>query len=312
MKPKISIIVPVYNVAEYLEKCVESILNQTFVDFELILVNDGSKDQSGEICDEFAEKDSRIKVIHKKNAGLSVARNTGINAARGEYIGFVDSDDWIDPDMYEALYESCELSRSEISIIGMREVSEEGKTLMEYIPVHVNLKEILKRAYAWNKLFKRELFVNNNLYFMEGKYYEDLELIPKLFIKCNKVTNVNKVGYNYLKRRGSITSDRNEKILDNLWAYTQIKRYLLDEKVYLKYKEEFENGVLYFKKYYINILYDYPTKFLISNFKRIKNDFDKIGGLKKEDYLKFILKHFTFNVRKVGSLYKRKLGRVLR
>lgn len=312
MEPKISIIVPVYNVAEYLGKCVESILNQTFVDFELILVNDGSKDKSGEICDEYAEKDSRVKVIHGKNAGLSVARNTGINAARGEYIGFVDSDDWIEPDMYEALYESCALSKSEISIIGMREVSEEGKTLIEYIPVHVNLREILKRAYAWNKLFKRELFVNNNLYFIEGKCYEDLELIPKLFITCNKVTNVNKVGYNYLKRRGSITSDRNEKILDNLWAYTQIKKYLLDEKVYLEYKEEFEYGVLYFKRYYINILYDYPTKFLINNFKRIKIDFDKIGGLKKKDYLKFILKHFTFNVRKIGSLYKHKLGKLLR
>ena len=97
MNPKLSIIVPVYNVEQYLDKCIKSILNQTFKDFELILVDDGSIDNSGEICDEYAKKDSRVKVIHKKNGGLAAARNTGLIIARGDYVGFVDSDDWIEP-----------------------------------------------------------------------------------------------------------------------------------------------------------------------------------------------------------------------
>lgn len=103
MNPKISIIVPVYEVEPYIHKCVDSILAQTFTDFELILVDDGSPDNCGEICDEYEENDSRIRVIHKENGGPSSARNAGLNIAKGDYIGFVDSDDWIETDMYEML-----------------------------------------------------------------------------------------------------------------------------------------------------------------------------------------------------------------
>jgi glycosyltransferase involved in cell wall biosynthesis len=296
--PKLSIIVPVYNVEQYLHKCIESILAQTFSDYELILVNDGSKDKSGEICDEYLKKDSRVKVIHKKNNGLASARNTGIIQARGTYVGFIDSDDWIEDDMYKNLYESCEKTNADISIIGVREVDEKGNSLNVYIPNDINLREILKKAYAWNKIFKKQLFFDHNLFFKEGKYYEDIELIPKLFVKSNQVTTVRKVGYNYLKRNTSITGGRDEKILDNLWAYTQVKKYLLDNNLYLEYKEEFEKGVSYFKRYYINILFDYPTTFLLKNSSRIINDFEKIGGIEKIDYLKLLIKHLNFLLRK--------------
>lgn len=107
MKPEISIIVPIYNVEKYLPKCIESILSQTFTNFELILVNDGSKDRSGIICDEYASKDNRIKVIHKENGGVSSARNSGVDLASGKYIGFVDPDDYIKKDMYERLHYLC-------------------------------------------------------------------------------------------------------------------------------------------------------------------------------------------------------------
>ena len=282
MNPKLSIIVPVYNVERYIDKCIKSILDQTFKDFELILVDDGSIDNSGEICDEYIKKDSRVKVIHKKNGGLAAARNTGLIMARGDYVGFVDSDDWIEPNMFSNLYASCVKNGADISVIGVREVDEDGSCLNEYIPSDISFSEILKRAYAWNKLFKKELFINNNLFFRDGKYYEDLELIPKLFVESIKVTTVSSVGYNYLQRNNSITGSRNEKILDNLWAYTQLKQYLIDKNMYLTYKEDFEKGVAYFKNYYINILYDYPTTFLLNNSKRIINDFNQIGGLKKE------------------------------
>ena len=184
--------------------------------------------------------------------------------------------------MFSNLYESCVKNGADISVIGVREVDEDGICLNEYIPNDITFSEILKRAYAWNKLFKKELFINNNLFFKDGKYYEDLELIPKLFVKSIKVTTVSKLGYNYLKRKNSITGSRDEKILDNLWAYTQIKKYLIDENMYLTYKEEFEKGVSYFKKYYINILYDYPTTFFLKNFKIIIKNFNQIGGIEKK------------------------------
>ena len=123
--PKISIIVPVYNVEKYLEKCVRSILAQTFTDFELILVDDGSPDSSGAMCDQFAEQDQRVKVIHKENGGLSDARNAGIEIATGEYLGFVDSDDYIADDMYELLYTNIVKEDADLSICGIYDVYEE-------------------------------------------------------------------------------------------------------------------------------------------------------------------------------------------
>ena len=115
MEKLVSVIVAVYNIEEYLPRCVDSILAQTYRNLEIILVDDGSKDQSGSICDSYAEKDRRIKVIHKKNGGLSDARNAGMDAATGEYIGFVDGDDWIEPDMYRAMYFACEKEKAQRS-----------------------------------------------------------------------------------------------------------------------------------------------------------------------------------------------------
>jgi glycosyltransferase involved in cell wall biosynthesis len=312
VSPKVSIIVPVYNVEIYLTKCIESILNQSFDKFELILVNDGSIDKSGIICNKYAEKDIRIKVIHQKNQGLATARNTGINVSKGEYVGFVDSDDWIDPNMFKLLYESCERENADFSIIGIREVNEDGTKLREYIPKNITLSEILKRAHACNKIIKREIFIKNNLYFSDGRYYEDLELIPKLFVKSEKVTNVNICAYNYLKRSGSITTSRDEKILDNLWAYTEIKNFLIKEDLYSNYMNEFEKAVEYFRKYYINELYDYPTSFLLKNSLAINNSFNQIGGLHINDILKLTLKHINFSIRKMGSIQLNKMGRLFR
>ena len=116
MDPIISIIVPIYNVGKYLPKCIESILNQTFKNFELILVNDGSTDNSGVVCDDYEKKDTRIKIIHKSNGGVSSARNAGLYVAKGEYIGFVDPDDYIDKNMYEKLYRLCIDNNSDIAI----------------------------------------------------------------------------------------------------------------------------------------------------------------------------------------------------
>ena len=139
--PKISIIVPVYNVEKYLEKCVRSILAQTFTDFELILVDDGSPDSSGAMCDQFAEQDQRVKVIHKENGGLSDARNAGIEIATGEYLGFVDSDDYIADDMYELLYTNIVKEDADLSICGIYDVYE-GKEPVEKQQQYIVLDKV--------------------------------------------------------------------------------------------------------------------------------------------------------------------------
>ena len=141
--PKISIIVPIYNVEKYLDKCVSSILNQTFTDFELLLVDDGSPDRCGEMCDEYAKKDSRVKVIHRKNGGLSAARNSGIDAACGKYIGFIDSDDYIEENMYEHLYDVITKYDADIACGGIFDTYPTKTTLLyePLGPVCVNGEE---------------------------------------------------------------------------------------------------------------------------------------------------------------------------
>lgn len=206
----ISIIVPVYNVEMYLEECVNSIINQTYKKLEIILVDDGSTDNSSKICDNFAEKDNRIKVIHKENGGLSDARNAGIEIANGKFIQFIDSDDYIDLDMIELLYNNAKKYNADISMcshyILAEECTPEGtNTLTVYNRVEV-LKEVLLdekvRSYAWNKLFASKLF--KEIRFPKGKVFEDILTIPKLFEKANTIVLDDVSKYYYRQRKGSI------------------------------------------------------------------------------------------------------------
>ena len=212
---KISIIVPVYNVEKYLRKCIDSILNQTFKDFELILVDDGSTDDSGKICDEYSLKDSRIKVIHKENGGQSSARNMGLDVAQGEYIGFVDSDDWIEKDMYEILYRNCKMKDGDIGIIGINFVyNNRVRKGLEY-PLQSWKKEesmykLIEHKYFGNyfcsKIFSRKLF--KNIRFKEGIIYEDIDLMYKLIHKSNIIVAEGVMKYNYLQREGSTVRNK--------------------------------------------------------------------------------------------------------
>lgn len=194
MKVIISIIVPIYNVEKYLPRCIGSILNQNFEEFELILVNDGSTDNSGKICDIYAKKDKRIKVIHKKNGGVSSARNSGIRAATGEYIGFVDPDDYIDKNMYTNLYELCEENNCDIGICKLgREIDgnllnyNREEKILELNKIEA-MKELFKgelyRFSLCNKIYKRKCF--KDVIFPEGRIHEDLATTYKLFANSNK------------------------------------------------------------------------------------------------------------------------------
>lgn len=212
---EISIIVPVYNVEQYLEKCVDSILNQTFKDFELILVDDGSPDNSGAICDQYAEKDSRVRVIHKENGGLSDARNAGIEAARGKYLGFIDSDDYIADDMYELLYNNIIEENADLSICGIYDVYKENapKILPEFRKVCTKgemIKMILEAklvsVHAVNKLYKRDIF--KTIRYPVGIITEDAAIIFQVLDRCKKIIVDTNQKYFYFHRDESISSKK--------------------------------------------------------------------------------------------------------
>lgn len=246
--PSISIIVPVYNVEKYLKKCIDSILNQSFQNFELILVDDGSTDSSGEICDEYALKDRRVLVIHKENEGLSSARNEGIKASSAEYVGFVDSDDYISFSMYEFLYNNLIDNNADISICGLYNCYE-NNVYPQYSKKEfylLNNEQALKMAlegkvfsvHAVNKLYKKSLF--EDVTFPINKLSEDAFTIPKLLLKSRRVV-VNTVPlYFYVHRSGTITtSSYKKKDLDVIEAYFQNLKLVEENCPKLKKEAEF-------------------------------------------------------------------------
>lgn len=231
--PEISIIVPVYQVEQYLEKCVDSILNQTFSDFELILVDDGSKDRSPEICEEYAKRDTRVKVIHKENGGLSDARNAGLEIATGKYIGFVDSDDYIAADMYEMLYQNLQTYQADMAAVEMMDIYE-GRAIkkkyeqpLEVFDQKAAIQAVLDGralyAYATNKLYKKELF--QTVRYPVGKTVEDAYIIIDLLVQCQKIVVINQQKYFYLRRLDSITGQQfSKKNFDVIEAWQKNKQ----------------------------------------------------------------------------------------
>lgn len=226
--PEISVIVPIYKVEKYLPHCIDSIMNQTFTDLEIILVDDGSPDNCGKICDEYAAKDSRIRVIHKENGGLSDARNAGISIAKGKYVGFVDSDDFIESQMYEVLYNMIIRDCSDIAICGVYHHFKAGKY------PHYSPKECYvcdgKEAFvlslegkkvivsACSKLYQKNVF--DNICFRTGKTYEDAFFLSSLLLPDIKVSITTTSYYNYCHRNNSITTvGFSPKTMDVIEAY---------------------------------------------------------------------------------------------
>lgn len=252
METAISVIVPVYRVEKYLPTCIDSILNQTFTDFELILVDDGSPDRCPEICDEVARRDARVRVIHQANAGLSAARNAGIEIAHGEWLGFVDSDDYIAPQFYEKLYQTAQRTDADCVMCSVQNVDESGKpidsALMRVADEVKTGREVLRKIgrddvtpylTAWNKLYRRKLF--NTLRYPAGRQNEDVFVFAELFCQVQRAVCVAEPLYFYRKRIGSIMNSvvtlRN---LDEMWAYVNCFEHLQqdDEESTLKETEK--------------------------------------------------------------------------
>ncbi len=226
----ISIIIPIYNIEQYVSTCVESVLAQTYGDIEIILVEDGSTDNSGRICDEFASLDNRIKVIHKNNGGLSSARNAGIDIAAGEYIYFVDGDDLIHPQCIERLLDCINRYEADIAVcktnsfldeksinynvIGNSVIASTGEEMCRRLLYGLNDSG---NVIAWNKLYKRELF--EDVRYPEGLVYEDVATTHELYWKANKVAYLkDELAFYRSKRKGSITHSDNKKYRDLIIA----------------------------------------------------------------------------------------------
>lgn len=248
----ISIIVPIYNVEQYLDRCLWSIRRQTYSQLEIILVNDGSPDNSHIIMDKHASEDDRISIIDKTNGGLSSARNVGIKASKGELIAFIDSDDWIEHDMFEKLLNAMLESQSDISVCDVRSEYEDG-TLKASLLQAVDYPDIIDISknkdafmafdcFACNKLFKKDLFVNNNIYFPEGLLYEDIGTFPRVFFRTKRISIVRDQLYHYIVRGGAITQTFNLKGLDYLKVTEIVAHDLLQLKdsSFNKYLESFK------------------------------------------------------------------------
>lgn len=327
MKPKISIIVPVYNVEPYLHQCIESILEQTITDYEVLLVDDGSMDRSGEICDEFALRDNRIKVIHKKNGGLSSARNEGIKKAIGDYIGFVDGDDHIDPEMYEKLYEVCIDSESDIGICVLgretngkivKDTNENShiKKMSNHEAMEQLFRGYLFRFSVCNKLFKRSGF--DNVWFPEGRIHEDLSTTYKLFANANQAIFVNYLGYIYVRREKSIlTSTYNKKRLESFIGWDEIIPFIkkhypqLEDEVFSSYVFWCIDNIYYIlnqvkssedREKYISTIQDYLKKYykniIFINKLTLKNKYiiSLVAFNTKILILQFLMKNTLLNV----------------
>lgn len=221
---KISIIIPVYNAEKYLSECLKSLLRQTLKEIEIICINDGSSDNSLSILENFQLKDSRIKIINQKNSGVAVTRNNGISLATGEFIGFVDSDDWVDEDYFEKLYNAAKKFNSDVAagdfyrrgkILRSKKLKYKKEEFFVEPADKIKKAFIPKYNYIWNKIYKRESLLNLNIPFENGRYYEDVIWIVKIIYYLKGFVTVPDTFYHYRKTEGSIVTQKSKKHLED-------------------------------------------------------------------------------------------------
>ena len=274
---KVSMIVPVYNTEAYLRKCLDSLVNQTYKDFEVIVVNDGSPDNSQLILDEYAKKYPFIKVIEKKNGGLSDARNVGIRNASGDYIGFLDSDDYVLEDMLEKMVKKCESGDFDIVCCDLDFIYEDGhrqrvvSSISEDLNDEVSIKKSMTCIYpaAWNKIYHKRLFTHG-VFFTKGVWYEDMEFIYRLYPYIHSIGAVSEPFNQYVQHPGAITSTYNEKLFDYIKNWHTILSDYRALNLFDQYHDELEYScVRYLYATFIKRAANYPD---IKTFHRAVNE----------------------------------------
>lgn len=297
----ISIIIPVYNAEEFIEKCLDSIKNQTYKNIEVIIINDGSTDNSENICREYCKNNENFRLISKKNGGVSSARNIGLSEAKGDYIGFVDPDDWIEKDMFENLYKLIKDYNADISICGYIKESKNGilnkqnkKQIIELTEIEA-LNEIIRedgfKGFLWNKLFSRELIKSyKDIFFYENIHFsEDLLFCCEYILKSKKVIYDTTPYYHYIIHDNNIcNSNYNSKKVTSLDAFEKIIDILSNKKGI---------DINKYKNLYMNI----SISLLMNYIKENKKEIENYKKLRKSLY-KYNLSDITSNYIKISCI----------
>lgn len=260
--PKVSIIVPVYNVEKYIERCLNSLVNQTLKDIEIIIVNDGSADGSKGIIQKYLNKYKNIVYLEKENGGLSSARNYGIPYAKGEYIGFVDSDDYVELTMYEKMYNKAIEEKSDM--VECDFIWEYPNKKREDIgKIYFGKKEAIveARVVAWNKIIKKDIIEKTKITFPEGLRYEDIEFFYKIVPYLDKISFVKETLVHYIQRESSIANTQNERTGEIFKIWENVLNYYIENNIFNEYRSELE--------------YSYTRILLCSSLKRITKVKDK-------------------------------------
>lgn len=251
MDDLVSIIVPIYKVEKFISKCVNSIVKQTYKNIEILLIDDGSPDKCPEICDSIAEKDSRIKVIHNKNHGLSFTRNYGLEKANGKYICFVDGDDYIENDFVEVLLNLIKKYKTKLACVSFKEVDENeiyqnnNNSYQQSIDFKMSQEQAIKtlfeknkiKDYVWNKMYEKSLF--ENIKFPIDRAMEDLGIMYKIFTKTDFIAFSNQEKYFYVQRKGSILHSLNDQLYNDKF-YLANERFYYIKKLYPQLEENFQ------------------------------------------------------------------------
>lgn len=288
---KVSVIVAAYNIEDYIERCILSIMNQTLKDIEIIVVNDGSTDKTLSILKKLENKDNRIKIIDKNNEGVLEARKTGLNKSIGEYILFVDGDDWLEDNALEKLYNTAKTQNKDIVIYNAFWIYNDKKEQKYTFNKDINI-DIIKNLFLNDimpgivfKFIKREYIVKNNIKFPNNiSFAEDLVMSTQLFICKPNVTAINDSLYNYYQREGSISRTYDNKVLEIDKAISFIKQKLIEHKMYDVYRLEFENLVfthLFFYRIIKNDNLKYNQKQVYKQWKNRKIKIHKNKYIKK-------------------------------
>lgn len=327
---EISIIVPVYKVELYLHECIDSLICQTFTDIEIILVDDGSPDNCGKICDEYAKKDNRIKVIHKQNAGLSSARNSGLEIANGKYICFIDSDDYVSDDFCQILYELLDGTSYDYSVCGVNRFQDGDKpsrNLSNKIHTYTNdaylgLQLNKKREFGvWNKLYKREIF--EQLRFKDGKLHEDVFFSGDLAKNCrNGVIEVEQSCLFYRQRKGSIVSQSSEKcspdLVDAGSYVTDIVKANYPDLFYdslwyaIRYTWTFVDKIYVAGSFRENRAFMFALQRLIRTHKQEYKDLEKLALTDRKRILLFAKSRFLYGFNAYARLFRVYLYKILK
>jgi len=294
---KVSVIVPVYNVEDYLERCLDSLVNQTLKDIEIIVVNDGSPDNSQEIIDKYQNKYPNIHGYQKKNGGVSAARNFGIEKADGEYIAFIDGDDYVLHNMYELMYKKAKSGNFDIVACDLNYVYGENEKIEVSCGIKTdttNIKQMYIDMYpcVWNKIYKKKLF-NNDIKFKEGVWFEDVEFLYKIFPYIKSIGVIKKPLNQYVQHQGSITKTYDDRLYNYIDNWNGILEFYKERNLYKEYYKELEYS-------YVRYLYATFIK-QATNFE--KEEYDKAVN-KAIENVKMNFPHYKKN----KYFYKSKKG----